>query len=125
MLPDLHDPSLPNVEHDRLAVLERRTARSLAARGLENDRVIVTCQHIVDLASERAAGELAEPPHPPKQLLLAKADAGVHAAARRVPHDVVREQRVDRGHIVGLKRLEQLSDDLFVGVHAIPPRFTP
>src|SRR6266511_1520120 len=99
-------------------------ASSLATRGLEHDGVIVARQQVVDVAPQGTVGELAEPPHPRKQLLLPAADARVHAATRRVPHDVVRQHRVDRRHVVRLERREQPSGDLLVGVHAIPPHST-
>jgi RNA polymerase sigma-70 factor, ECF subfamily len=125
VLPDLDDAAFSDMEHDRLAILEGGAARSLTPSGLQHDGVVIACQHVVDLATERPAGELTEPAHRREQLMLAAADAGVHAASRRVPHDIVGHQRIDGAHVVRVERLEQFADDLLVRMQAIPPWSAP
>lgn len=113
MLPDLRDASFPDVEDDRLAVLERGAPSAFAARGLEHDDMVVACQHVVDLASQRPPA-LGKETHPGEQLLLPAASSRVQAATGHVPRHVVGEQRIDGRRVVRLERREQASDDLLV-----------
>ncbi len=103
MLPDLDDPAVSDVEHDRLAILEWGAAGSLSAGGLQHDGVVIACQHVVELAPERPAGELTEPAHHHEHLLLAAANAGVHAASGCGPHDILGQQRIDGAHVARIE----------------------
>jgi hypothetical protein len=53
--------------------------------------MVVAREDVVDLAAQRAAGELGQSAHPGEQLLLPASTPRVHASARCVPRDVVRE----------------------------------
>ena len=104
------------------AVVIEGPTLALSHRADQDRHVLVVGEHRVELELEGPARKLPDLLELTEDRLLAEERSRELVLPGSVPHDVVVEQVVQRGHITGGERRESLTDQVLVRMshHALP-----